>query len=374
MQGRKRMKRFVLALAICGSSLLMFGAGNAFAACELGIGSNNARAGDEVVYTVSNCTAGDRWEIKLVLNKNTPDEVVKRVGTSGEAQSGDPVTGTFVVPDLGGESVDAIVRLDFKDASGAEQPPVDLEGAEGLTYLGQALPTGPTGPTTGGTTGPLESSALVPVPTFTRQEAQQKAKKEAVKKKKSSSGKNNSNKKNSTKKKSDSKKDSGPSNPTSTPSTPVPITPSYTPPTTSTPPPVTSTPQTDFTPPTTTTPPPGIQGPPAGDQPAPTPPVPDVPSAAAPIAPIAPVATSGDGNNMPVPVWLMILLGLVALLGLGGAQARLLGFWGPPLPMNGRDTSDARLLALQRVSQSGASFQKRIAELKKAAREREPVG
>lgn len=372
MQGRKRMKRFVLALAICGSSLLMFGAANALAACELGIGSNNARAGDEVVYTVSNCTAGDRWEIKLVLKKDTPDEVVRRVGASGEAANGDPVTGTFVVPDLGGNSVDAVVRLDFKDASGADQPPVNLEGAAGLTYLGQALATGPTGPTTGGTTGPLDSPALVPVPTFTRQEAQRKAKKEATKKKKSSSGKNNSNKKNSTKKKSDSKKDSGSSNPTSTPSTPAPTTPSYTPPATSTPPPVTSTPQTDLTPPTTTTPPPGIQGP-GGDQPpAPTPPAPDLPAAAVPIAPVA--TSGGDGNNMPVPVWLMILLGLVALLGLGGAQARLLGLWGPALPMNGRNTSDARLLALQRVSQSGASFQKRIAELKKAAREREPVG
>jgi hypothetical protein len=376
VQGRKGMKRIVLALTICVASLLAFGGGNALA-CELGVAPNNARAGDQVTYTVSNCQAGDTWEIKLIYpgtgDDGNPTTLVRRVGASGEAPNGDPFTDTFLVPDLGGDSVDTTVRLDYKDINGTEQPPVDLEGSLGLTYLGQALPTGPTGPTTpSGATGPLDTTpALVPVPTVTRQEAQKKAKKEAVKKKKSSSGKSKS------KSKSKSKKHSGSSNPTSTPTTPAPTTPTYTPPVT-TPAPV--TPSSDLTPPTTPDPPaipPGIQGPggvtpPAPTTPTPTAPAPDLPSTAVPVAPVA--AAGGDTNSPPVPVWLMILLGLVALLGLGGAQARLLGLWGPPLPLNGRDTSDARLLALQRVSQSGASFQKRIAELKKAAREREPVG
>ena len=70
----------------------------------------------------------------------------------------------------------------------------------------------------------------------------------------------------------------------------------------------------------------------------------------------------------------MLLLGLITLVGLGGAQARMLGLWGPPAPLatNG-DPRDARLLALSRVAKSGASLQRKIAEHKQQAKERQPL-
>ena len=75
-----------------------------------------------------------------------------------------------------------------------------------------------------------------------------------------------------------------------------------------------------------------------------------------------------------MPIGLVLLLGLITLVGLGGAQARMLGLWGPPAPLatNG-DPRDARLLALSRVAQDGASLQKKIAEHKQQAKERQPL-
>jgi hypothetical protein len=104
------------------------------------------------------------------------------------------------------------------------------------------------------------------------------------------------------------------------------------------------------------------------------------------VTPVVPTASTGsDDAKLNVPFWLIVLLGLLTLGGLGGAQTRMLGFWGP-LPPIGRDPRDARLLALQRVAESGAASQKRIAslkkqtngkavaQLKKPPRDRTPVG
>jgi hypothetical protein len=89
--------------------------------------------------------------------------------------------------------------------------------------------------------------------------------------------------------------------------------------------------------------------------------------------------TAHDDNPLNVPVWLVALLGLLTMLGLGGAQTRMLGLWGPPPPLR-PDARDARLLALQRAAQLGAASQQRIAALKKHVkdqkqiRDRTPVG
>jgi hypothetical protein len=365
----------VIAVAASAALLLTYGAGSALACGPFTLDVNQAREKDRINYEITGCQAGEPWYFYARFpgtdSQGNPTVEERSMHVDGTAAGADPITGSFEMIDLGADQDNINIVLYTDTPTGRTEATLAQPGGDPypFAYLGQAPVIGPTGPTGGTTTGPVPVLAPIgstgPV-AVADPPARKKAKKKSSTKKKSSSG---DSKKKSSKKNSGGDKDSGSSNPTPT------STPTYAAPTPSTPAPVIDTPSGSADVPTTAdapaTPPPGIQGPADGI----TPPEPAAPAPVAPAA-VAPAvqAASTSPDEYPLPVWLVVLLGLVALLCLGGAQARMLGLWGPQRPMAGGDTTDARLLALQRVSQSGANFQKRIAELKKAAREREPVG
>jgi len=368
------LRRVVLALASSVALLFAFGGGTALACETFALGTSQARETEPVAYQLFGCQAEDSYEFS-VRYEGTDDQGNATVEdrtlyTDGTATSGDTISGEFPMIDLGEGEKAINVFVNWR-RGGIDQTPLSLspDGQYPFTYVGKALPasTGTTGPAPSGATVPLlgTTTPIAATPPVTKKKT---TKKKVTKKKPSSDGKS--------KKKSNSNTDNGSSD------TPAVTTPTYTAPT------ITDSPSlsipgdggSSIDPPSlpepSATAPPGLDGLAPNDG---IPPVTPPPSTPLTAAPAAPVATSDEG--MSLPIWLVMLLGLTAVLGLGGAQGRLLGFWGgPPRPINGNGngngngTQDARLLALQRVAQSGASFQKRIAELKKAARDREPVG
>jgi hypothetical protein len=292
----------------------------------------------------------------------------------GVADGTAEVTDKFDMPHLGGADKEVRLRL-YVGGNGRETftVPNDTFIAE-LDYVAPPETgggsTGGGGPTGGGTTTAGAAAGATAVTggsgttggSKSKSKSNSKSKKDSSSKKKSDSG--------NSKKKSGGGNKSPSSTPVTAPATPAPVAAA----------PVVTDSAPSVDPPAQATvpdaPPPGVGGPPAGGggdlaPPGDIPPI--TPPAQAPIAPVS-TTSSSDNDAFGVPIGLVLLLGLLTLVGLGGAQARMLGLWGPPAPLatNG-DPRDARLLALSRVAKSGANLQKKIAEHKLQAKERQPL-
>jgi hypothetical protein len=362
------LKRLLVSLAAAVAILLAFGSTGALACDALRLDKSEATAGEPIQYTLSGCQTDDEWDLVVLFESpdsqdQTPEQRTLATGTAEDAT----ITGEFALPDeIGSEDHDVMLRLNvLRNGLPVDDPPeipvrYRVQAADG----GGGGGTGPTGPTdtTSGDTTPTAVDT-VPAPTPKRvTRAQQRKKNQAKAKTKQKS---------TAKKKSQSpakrKANKRPRQPV------VEFTPPRTAPRAGLPragAPASGSFQPSTLPKPSAGPPPGLGGPPAADG--------SPPDGGTPIVPITPpvtpsVSTGEDDNALGAPFWLVALLGLLTLAGLGGAQTRLLGFWGPLPPMN-RDRRDARLLALQRAAQSGAASQKRIAELKQQTKDRTPVG
>jgi hypothetical protein len=365
VQGRSVLKRFLVSVAIAAASVLAFGAASALACEGLQVDKTEATAGETVNFTLVSCQVDDNWQLAVFFEKPGSEDATpeKRVLAAGFAED-TTVTGDFSFPDEIGDAAQDVTLTMFVIRDGQQLPnPPELQ----MRYLGPAAgDTGPSGASgSTGTTGddfdfgPTDAGIITPLPKRITRQQQRKKDKAAAKQKDNKTPAKKTPAKAKPKKK-----------PKVTPFTPAPSVP------TATPLPKVKTPaiRAGALPPATSTPPPGVSGPPAANGTPPsggTPIEPITPPRSSPATPVA-ATTPKDDNSLGVPVWLVVVLGLMTLLGLGGAQTRMLGIWGPQ-PPPGR-TSDARLLALQRVTQSGAAYQKQIAELKEQTKHRSRVG
>jgi hypothetical protein len=363
------LKRFLVVAPLIVALTAVLG--TATASAKLTVEKTTAKPGDSVEFKIDELSDGDIWELRVADGDASTDSWIM----DGVADGVTEVTDKFDMPNLGGADKDVRLRL-YIGGNGRDAftVPNDTFIAE-LSYVappdnggGSTGGGGPTGG--GGTSTPTVAAGATAVTggsgttgsSKSKSNSNSKSKKESSSKKKSDSG--------NSKKKSGGGKKSPSSTPVTTPVTPAPIAAA----------PVVTDSAPSADPPAQTTvpdaPPPGVGGPPSGGGGDLAPPG-DVPPSSPPAqAPIAPVSTtsSGDNDAFGIPIGLVLLLGLLTLVGLGGAQARMLGLWGPPAPLatNG-DPRDARLLALSRVAQSGANLQKKIAEHKLQAKERQPL-
>jgi hypothetical protein len=363
LQGRSVLKRLLLSLVAAVAIVLAFGAANALACQALQFDKTEARAGETVNFTLSDCQFDDNWELAVFFEMPgsqdpSPEQRVLVAGFAADTT----VTGDFALPDeIGDNEQDVTVKLLVVRNGQQLDSPLELQ----MRYLGKATTggTGSTGATDDGSTdfsdADLGNLELTPLPkriTRTQQRKKNRAKPKAK-----------------TKSKAPTKKQSKQKVKHFAPVTPIKEAPTVTPPATPATPAAGGGLRPSTLPKPGATPPPGVGGSPGSSG--------IVPGGGTPIAPGSPstgslgtpAAATGHDNALGVPVWLVVLLGLMTLLGLGGAQTRMLGFWGP-LPLVNPDARDARLLALQRASQSGAADQKRIAALKRLAKDRERVG
>jgi hypothetical protein len=357
VQGRSVLKRLLLSSAAAVALVLALGPASALACQSLGVDKTEAKAAEAVRFTLTNCELNDNWELALFFEKPDSQDATpeRRTLATGDVTEDTTITGDFTLPDEIGDADQDVLLKAFviRDAQPVE-PTLELT----MRYLapvtnggGGTGPTGPTGSGSTGTTTPAVGNAN-PIPLPKRITRNQQRKKNAAKAKPKPKQKAKS--KSPAKEKSTKK---------SKPA--VPVAPITKVPTAATPTAPAGGSFQPSLPKPSAGPPPGLGGPPASNGTLPI--VPTTP-------PITPALSVGeDDNALGAPFWLIALLGLLTLLALGGAQTRLLGFWGP-LPPMGRDPRDARLLALQRAALSGAVSQKRIAKLKKHTRDRTPVG
>jgi hypothetical protein len=348
VQGRNAPKRFLICAvlaAIVLACLLGVSVTLADSSYDLSISKTEASKGDTVDFTISKLQADDIWELH-VGEQYVKDGIADSTGFDS---NGD-LRGDFTMPDLGNSDKDVLVTAWVTRSGQTIDPPT----TQPIRYL---APPGGGGGSGGGSnqgstgdhnavtppvTAPVQKTALSPIgvtpPT-------------TGKKKKSGGSKT----------KGKSRTGSGGSTHNADPtfrSTSIP----------------TSghrrgkhkrarTRRKSATPP-------GIGGPLSASG-SPEPPAAQ-PSSSPPGADPAVMVASKSGDGFDVPVMLVLLLGMLMLISLVAAESRLLGLWGPPPKVN-REVQDARLVALSRVARSGALFQRRIADHKRAARDRDHV-
>lgn len=369
VQGRSVLKRLLLSFATAVAVVLAFGPASALACEALGVDKTEATAGETVKFTISACQLDDEWQLAVFFESPDSQDPApeRRILASGLAEDA-TIDGDFTLPAEIGDA-DQYVTLTLLVIRDSVQLPNSPELQ--MRYLATAPPVGDTGPS--GSTGSTPTDVITPAAIggaatttlpkrITRTQQRKKNKAKAKSKAKKSPAK--------TKTKTKKTKPVTRVSPVARVS------------------PVTAAPvargggsfQPSTLPKPSASPPPGLGGPPPANG------TPILPQGGSPTTPLVPAVSTGPNDSaLNVPFWLIAVLGLLTLLGLGGAQTRMLGFWGP-LPPVGRDRRDARLLALQRVAQSGAVSQKRIAglkrqtngapvaELKKPPRDRTPVG
>ena len=351
VQGRSVLKRLLVSFATAVAIVLAFGPASALACDGLGVDKAQATAGETVKFTLSTCQVNDDYQLRVFFEKPgsqdpTPEQSVLASGTADDTT----VNGDFTLPaEIGDADQLVTLRLTvFRDSQELPDSP-ELQ----MRYLAAAPPgggdTGPSG-STGSTTTDVPIPAAIGTGATTLPKhvtrAQQRKKNKAKAKAKAKA-----------KTKSPAKTKTKPKK--TRPVTPVGPVAKAPPVVTPVAGPVGGSFKPSTLPKPSATPPPGLGGPPPSNG------TPIVPPAGSPAAPLVPAVSTGPNDGaLNVPFWLIAVLGLMTLGGLGGAQTRMLGFWGP-LPPMGRDPGDARLLALQRVAQSGATSQKRIAELKR---------
>jgi hypothetical protein len=373
VQGRSVLKRLLLSLTTAVVIVLAFGPASALACDALGVDKPAATAEETVKFTLSTCQLNDEWQLAVFFESpgSQDQEPEQRILASGLAED-TTVDGDFKLPAEIGDADQNVTLTLFVTRDSVQRGPLELR----MRYLAPVPPGGDTGPSgsTGSTPPDVPAAAAIggaETTTLPKRitRTQQRKKKARAKAKAKSKAKA---KKSPAKAKPKPKK----TNPVARVSPFAKATPVAAP--------LAARGGGSFQPSTlpkpSATPPPGLGGPPPSNG------TPILPQGGSP-SPLAPAFSTGptDDSVLNVPFWLIVVLGLLTLLGLGGAQTRMLGFWGP-LPPVGRDRRDARLLALQRVAQSGAVSQKRIAELKrqtngapvkalkKPPRDRTPVG
>jgi hypothetical protein len=371
LQGSKAGKLFTT-VALTFALVLAFGAGAAFADPTVELNKTEAKTKEAVEVTVSGLEFDDIWEVWI---DDRPAQTANGEFLSGQADSPDPIKRDLEVPDLGNTDKDVDVKL-FVTRPGVgtlpevKKPVRYIAAVEGKGDGGGG--TG-SGTTTGGTTASTPAAITGPIgvvgPTVTGPaNKSKKSEKKTKSKTKSKSGGNStgggSDKDNSNNTGGGSG-GGGSSTPTYTAPPPTSATPTSSIPSGSFDAPIDSSASS----PPPVDPPPGVGGPPTSPEGVPDAPPPVPPTGQAPIVPTANVG-GDDGSGLPIA--LVLALGLLTLLGLGGAQTRMLGFWGPPVPA-GRGAQDARLVALGRVAESQASLQKKIAEHKHSVKHTEPV-
>ncbi len=357
------MKRILFVLAAAGALCLAFAASSALAA--LSITKASATKGDKVEFKIDGLQDGDIWELRVADGDAQTDSYLK----DGFAEGVTEVQGDFEMPDLGTADKNIDIKAYVIREGNTITPAADF--IVRMTYTAP-VPTGTTGNTgdsgsVGGSATSTAAAAAVPPaaqsPSSTGSGSSTKPKKKTTS--------------TDTKKKSTSdggkKKSGGATQPESTPSpTPAPVEAPIVEPVTAAAPVDTASlsPSSSSAPSAPEAPPPGPGGPPPTDAVPPAPP-PAAPSTGP--ASVVPVSTIAPDEGLNVPIAIVLLLGLLTLGGLGGAQARMLGLWGPQPRLSPGEARDARLLALGRVAQSGASLQRRIAEHKQTAKERQPL-
>jgi hypothetical protein len=372
LQGRKAGKLF-MSFALAFALVLTLGAGAAYADPTIDLNKTEAKTTEAVEVAVANLEVDDIWEVWV---DDRPAETPTGDPIVGQAESPDAVKKDLQMPDLGNTDKDVDVKL-FVTRPGVGTLPeatksiryiaaVDAKGEGGGTGSGSGTTTGGTATSTpAAITGPTGIAG--PAATGTTGGKSKKTTKKAKAKSKSDSGGKSKSDGGSDKKSSGNNSGGGSGGGSSTPT--------YTAPATSATP-TSSLPSGSFdsgtesssSSPPPVDPPPGVGGPPTSPEGVPEAPPPVPPTGQAPIVPVANAGDEGSG----LPIALVLGLGLLTLLGLGGAQTRMLGFWGPPVPA-GRGAQDARLVALGRVAESQASLQKKIAEHKHAVKHKEPV-
>jgi hypothetical protein len=351
VQGRSVLKRLLVSFATAVAIVLAFGPASALACDGLGVDKVQATAGETVNFTLSTCQVNDDYQLRVFFEKPdsqdpTPEQSVLASGIADDTT----VKGDFTLPSEIGDA-DQLVTLHLTVFRNSQELPDSPELQ--MRYLATA-PPGDTGPS--GSTGSASTDIPIPaaigtgattLPKSITRTQQRKKNKARAKAKAKSKAKTKSPAKTKTKPKK------------TQPVTPVGPVAKAPPAVTPLAGPVGGSFKPSTLPKPSAVPPPGLGGPPPSNG------TPIVPPAGSPAAPLVPAVSTGpNGSALNVPFWLIAVLGLMTLGGLGGAQTRMLGFWGP-LPPMGRDPGDARLLALQRVAQSGATSQKRIAELKR---------
>jgi hypothetical protein len=366
VQGRSLLKRLLLSLATAVAIMLAFGSASALACEALGVDRTEAKAGEPVKYTLSACQFNDDWQLVVLFESPDSQDETREQRTLATGIAEDTtITGDFALPEeIGDKDQEVTVRLlVIRDGLLVEDSPeVQMNYVVPVPDGGGG--TGPTGPTdtTSGDDTPAVIADPIPVPALVTRTQQRKKNRAKAKSKPKAKAKAKQKSKSPAKQKTKKR----------TTQPVAQVAPFRTAPQTVAPrtAPAGGSFQPSALPKPSAGPPPGLGGPPTSNGTPPdggTPIVPITP-------PVAPAASTGqDDNALGAPFWLIALFGLLTLLGLGGAQTRLLGFWGPLPPMS-RDPRDARLLALQRAAQSGAMSQKRIAELKKQANDRSRVG
>ena len=309
---------------------------------------SQAAAGDEVTFRISHTEPGDEYRLSI-----GDKELVKDVD-----QDGDQVESKFTMPNLG--DTEQTVTVDSEVIRVGHDP---IRDSRTIRYV----LAGPTGPTT-----PVEAVAEVP-PAAIGPSAPAVRKPPAPKANTGPTGntKSKSKSKSKSKKEGSSKKDDSPAYVAPKVDSPLSLgggggggnsLNNVTPPVASVPDgagPQLRAPVA----PVPSAPPPGIAG--AGGVTATPPPT-------APVAPTAVVDNTGN-NGFDLPFWLVAVLGLLMIAGLGGAEARLLGLWGTPIA-GGHSPDEARLLALARASRSGATVQEGIATRKGVRGNGAPAG